>query len=302
MRLAIGRAAVCALSLSLMAAGARAHAQDDLFLPNVHLFRTPLADPMATRISVGLMSTNLLASQGDERPAFTVPDQEQAARETVAAVSVGAIFPLLKLADWEGGGAALIADFKVFSRFRIQLPSRDDMGQDWFVGGGVDWRDELWSGRVAIMHRSSHIGDEFSLATGAQRIEFGSEQLDVTTSYEVPGIARVYGGGSWIFRSYLAWEPLLEPLDIDDRAVLQFGIDREWTPSRDPRLRIYTGVDWHAAERTSWRGGIAAAAGIGVSTPRSLRLMARFYRGNSTMGEFFRTRERYFALELVGEF
>lgn len=300
MRQAIKCGAVCALGLA--AAGGPVQAQDAQILPNVHLFRTPIADPHATRISVGLLSTDLLSNQGDERPPFTVPDQKQAARETVAAVSVGAIFPLLQLADWQGGGAALIADFKVFSRFRIQLPSRDDMGQDWYVGGGVDWRDELWSGRVAIMHRSSHIGDEFSGTTGAQRIEFGSEQLDITTAYDVPRIARVYGGGSWIFRSYLGWEPLLADRDISDRAIVQLGIDREWMPWRDPRLRIYTGVHWHAAERTSWRGGIAAAAGIGVSTPRSLRLMARFYDGNSMMGEFFRTPERYFTVELVGEF
>ena len=57
-----------------------------------------------------------------------------------------------------------------------------------------------------------------------------------------------------------------------------------------------------AAERTNWRGGFAAAAGIGVANQRSLRLMARFYDGNSMMGEFFRTQERYFTLELVGEF
>jgi hypothetical protein len=297
MRLAIVCAAVCVLAF-----GGGVHAQDGRILPNVHLFRTPLADPHATRISVGLMSTNLLERPGDERPPFLVPNQESAAREVVAAVAVGAIFPLLQIAEWEGGGAALVADFKVFSRFRIELPSRDDMGQDWYVGGGVDWRDEPWSGRVAITHRSSHIGDEFSDSTGARRIEFGSEQLDITTAYQVPGIARLYGGGSWIFRSYLGWEPLLQELNINDRAVVQLGIDREWAPWRDPRLRVYTGVDWHAAERTSWRGGVAAAAGIGVSTPRSLRLMLRFYDGNSMMGEFFRTHERYFVFELVGEF
>jgi hypothetical protein len=289
------------MAVSALAAGG-VEGQDARVLPNVRLFRTPIADPHATRISVGLMSTNLLERQGDERPPFTVPNQEDAAREVVAAISIGAIFPLLTVADWDGGGAALIGDFKVFSRFRIELPSRDDMGQDWYVGGGVDWRDDLWSGRVAIMHRSSHIGDEFSDSTGARRIEFGSEQLDITTAYEVPGIARFYGGGSWIFRSYLGWEPLLADLDIHDRAILQLGIDREWTPWRDPRLRLYAGVDWHAAERTDWRGGFAAAAGIGVATPRSLRLMTRFYDGNSMMGEFFRTQERYFVFELVGEF
>lgn len=277
-------------------------AQESRFLPDVRWFRTPIADPMATRISVGLMSTNLLAAQGDERPPFTLPDPEASARETVAAVSIGAIFPLFQVAEWEGGGAALIADAKVFSRFRIEYPSRDDMGQDWYVGGGVDWRDRRWSGRVAIMHRSSHLGDEFMAATGAERIEFGSEQLDITTGYDVPGMGRLYGGGSWIFRSYLGWEPHLRSLGLSDRAVVQLGMDGEWSPWDDPRVRVYAGADFHAAERTAWRGGIAGAAGIGVHTSRSLRLMVRGYSGNSMMGEFFRTRERYVTLELVGEF
>jgi hypothetical protein len=296
------------LTMAVLSAGmlayapARTHAQEGDVLPNTRLFRTPIADPMATRISVGLLRTNLLERQGDERPPFTLENPADDAHETVAAVSIGAIFPFLKLAEWEDGGAVLMGDFKVFSRFRIQYPSRDDMGQDWYVGGGVDWRDKLWSGRVAIMHRSSHIGDEFSKMTGAERIEFGSEQLDVATARDIPGLFRVYGVASLIFRSYLGWEPLLEPLDLSDRAVVQLGIDHEWTPWSDPRLRLYAGADWHAAERTNWRGGIAAAAGIGVANQRSLRLMVRFYDGNSMMGEFFRTPERYFTLELVGEF
>jgi hypothetical protein len=300
MRESIARSACVALLwLCVLCAPA---AGQELFLPEVRYFRSLIADPMAPRISVGLLSTNLLAVQGDERPPFELPDPEESAREVVAAVSIGAIFPLVHLRQWSGGGAALVADARVFSRFRIEYPSRDDMGQDWYVGGGVDWRDRLWSGRVAIMHRSSHIGDEFSAGTGAQRIEFGSEQLDVTTAYDVPGIARVYGAATWIFRSYLGWEPQLRDLGISDRAVVQLGADGEWAPFPDPRVRVYGGVDWHAAERTGWRGGIAAAAGIGVHTGRSLRLMTRFYDGRSMMGEFFRTQERYFTLELVAEF
>jgi hypothetical protein len=288
-------AAACAMPAAVAA-------QRDVFLPDVRYFRTPIADPMATRISVGLMSTNLLSDQGSERPPFTLPDAEQSAREVVAAVSIGAIFPLLQVAQWENGGAVLMADAKVFSRFRIRYPSRDDMGQDWYVGGGVDWRDDRWSGRVAIMHRSSHLGDEFALATGAQRIEFGSEQLDVTTAYDLPGGSRIYGGGSWIFRSYLGWEPHLQDLGLVDRAVLQLGMDGEWTPWEDTRFRVYGGADFHTAERTGWRGGMAGAAGIGVHTTRTLRLMVRGYSGNSMMGEFFLTRERYVTLELVAEF
>ncbi|HUF50340.1 MAG TPA: DUF1207 domain-containing protein [Longimicrobiales bacterium] len=298
----MGLVLIPVLVLVLMLVPAAVQAQSDVILPRVRYFRTPIADPAATRISVGLLATNLLAQQGDERPEFTLPDAEDSAHDVVAAVSVGAVFPLLHVAQWPGGGVTLVSEFKVFSRFRIEYPSRDDMGQDWYVGGGVEARRNEWSGRAAIIHRSSHMGDEFALQTGAQRIEFGSEQLDITAAYDVPGMLRTYGGVTWIFRSYLSWEPLLDGLNIRDRAVVQLGADREWQPFTNRLVALYAGVDAHAAERTDWDVGIAAAAGIGVHNERSLRLMLRAYNGPSMMGEFFRTSERYYALELVAEF
>lgn len=270
-------------------------------MPDVRYFRTPLADPFAQRIAVGILHTNLLETQGPERPPFTVPDPDDASSDVVAAVSLGVIFPLIHVSESERGGVIMYADARVFSRFRLEYESRDDMGQDWFVGGGFEWRRDDWSGRAAIIHRSSHLGDEFIEMTGAERIEFGSEQLDVTAAYELPGIARFYGGGSWIFRSYLGWEPQLVALGVRDHAVLQVGADNVWRPRADSPLAIYGGVDVQTAERTDWDVGIAAAAGIGVQSRRSLRLMARFYDGPSMMGEFFLTSERYLTIELVAE-
>lgn len=270
-------------------------------LPEERYFRPPIADPYAARFSVGLLQTNVLETQGPERPPFTIPDPEDASSDVVAAVGIGAIFPLIRLAQSPRGGVMMYADARVFSRFRIEYESRDDMGQDWFVGGGFEIQRDAWSGRAAIIHRSSHLGDEFIEMTGAERIEFGSEQLDVTAAYDVAGIARVYGGGSWIFRSYLGWEPRLVALGVRDRALFQVGADRVWRPRDGRPLALYAGLDVQTAERTEWDTGIAAALGIGVQTRRSFRLMARFYDGRSTMGEFFLTPERYFTLELVAE-
>lgn len=268
-------------------------------LPDVRHFRTPIADPHGARMSVGLMHTNLLASQGPERPPFTLPDPDDAASDVVAAVGLGAIFPILQVAE----GVIMYADARVFSRFRLEYESRDDMGQDWFVGGGFELRRGAWSGRAAIMHRSSHLGDEFVEMTGAERIEFGSEQLDVTAAYDVEVLhARLYAGGSWIFRSYLGWEPQLVALGVRDRAQLQVGADNVWTPWDDKPLAIYAGLDVQAAERTDWDPGFASAIGFGVQARRSFRLMVRTYEGPSTMGEFFLTPERYVTLELVAEF
>jgi len=300
-----------ALLLFLLPAAVQAQGR---FLPDTSWFRTPLADPHAARISAGLLVTDLLTTQGPERPPFTLPDPDDSAHDVVASVAIGGILPMIELFRSERGGAFLYADGRVFSRFRIEYDSRDDMGQDWYVGGGIEARRDRLSGRVSIMHRSSHIGDEFNIVTGAQRIEFGSEQLDVYGAYDLPFsfgasadlpidvAARVYGGGAWIFRSYLDWEPLLQGLDISDRAVLQAGADAELTPWRDNSVRIFTGLDVHAAERTDWEPGIAAAVGFGVRRDTSLRLMLRYYDGLSQMGEFFLTREKYWSFELVGEF
>jgi hypothetical protein len=270
-------------------------------LPDVRYFRTPVADPYGARLSVGLLQSNVLETQGPERPPFTLPDPDDAASDVVAAVGIGAIFPMIQISESSRGGVMMYADARVFSRFRIEYDSRDDMGQDWFVGGGFEMRRDAWSGRAAIIHRSSHLGDEFIEMTGAERIEFGSEQLDLLAAYEVPGIARVYGGGSWIFRSYLGWEPQLVALGVRDRLLLQIGADNVWRPWAGSPVAVHAGIDVQTAERTEWDTGFAAAVGIGVEARRSLRLMTRFFDGPSTMGEFFLTPERYFTLELVAE-
>jgi hypothetical protein len=293
--------AVTVLLAAMTFHASAAAAQEQRWLPEVRYFRTPIADPFAARTSVGLQHTNVLEAQGPERPPFTLPDPDDAASDVVAAVGIGAILPLIHIAESATGGVTMYADARVFSRFRIEYDSRDDMGQDWFVGGGFEMRRDAWSGRAAIIHRSSHLGDEFIEMTGAERIEFGSEQLDAMAAYDVPGVARFYGGGSWIFRSYLGWEPQLVALGVRDRAVLQAGADHIWRPRQGSPLAVYAGVDVQAAERTEWDVGFAAAAGIGVQSRRSLRLMTRFYDGPSTMGEFFLTPERYVTLELVME-
>jgi hypothetical protein len=271
-------------------------------LPEVRYLRSPLADANAPRIAVALMRTTLLASPGPERPPFELTNAQDAAIDHVAAVGIGAIFPLVQLATWEGGGLNLVVDGRVFARFRIEYRGRDDMGQDWFVGGAVEGARHSLAGRLAVVHRSSHIGDEFVESTGAERIEFGGEELEARVAYDVPGIGRLYGGGSWVFRSYLRWDPRLRALDVRDRGLVQFGADREWRPWSDGRFTLFAGADYFSAERTQWRSAFSAAAGVGVATNRALRLTVRAFDGPSHVGEFFLTHERYISLEIGAQF
>lgn len=272
----------------------------DWLLPRVRYFESPLADPLEPRFGIALVTTNLLAARGPERPLFFIADSADAAFDVQAAAAVGGTLPLIQLAEWPGGGIIVAGEVAAFARFRIEYPSRDDIGTDWFVSMPVEIRDGAWSGRVEIGHRSSHLGDEFIQRTGAERIEFGHESLDMLAAYTFAGIGRIYGGGSWIFRSNTEYEMRNRGLGEHDRFQLQVGGDGEW--QIPGVLHAYGGVDVQAAERSDWRTRIALTGGIGVRRgDRTARLLLRLHDGVSPLGEFFLTDERLFGLELVIE-
>jgi hypothetical protein len=302
------RAALLALFWTLpFAAPTIARAQTEgaarVVLPPYRYFDGPFADPIEPRMSIGLLTTDVLATQGGERPAFFLPDPEDAEFDVQAAAAVGGTIPLLELGIWESGGIILTGQVGVFARFRIEYPSRDDLGQDWIVGGGIEAAWAALSTRVRISHRSSHLGDEFVQVTDAERIEFGGESLDAMAAWEWPGIVRVYGGGSWIFRSYTDKQVLaLVRIGRRDRLLLQLGADGEWS-LRDGPVAIVGGIDWQTAQRTKWRNALALAGGVIVNANgRSIGLVARLFDGASSLGEFFLTQERFWSFELFAEF
>ena len=292
-----------------LAAGAQLRAQSgawDRLLPAQNWFPPPVADPLEPRFSVSLLRTDLLSRRGPERPAFLLPDQEDSNRDVVAAVALGVTFPIASLAEWAGGGLELTGHAAVHSRFRIEYPSRDEMAEDWVVGGGMAAAWDEFAARLRIHHRSSHMGDEFMVVTRlagqtAERIEFGGEAIEATGSYAWEGL-RFYGGGSWIFHSNTAKETVLRFWGRDDWYTVQLGADSEWFPLAGGRLGFNGGIDWQAAQRTNWRGALALAAGVHARNAAMLGFTVRYFTGPSTMGEFFLTKETYVALELTGRF
>jgi hypothetical protein len=291
----------------LMAAPAAAQetAWDRLF-PRVRYFDLVIADPHEPRLSLALVQSNVFeraAEARELRPAFAFPDPEDAASDVQAMVGVGGTVPLWHLVEWEGkGGIVASAHFGVFSRFRIEYPTREDTGQDWFIGMPIELAYNKFSGRFRIMHRSSHLGDELTQITGAQRIEFGGEYADFLAAYEVIDGARVYGGATWNFRSYNDRLPALILRDRYDTGQLQAGFDAQWHPWSEGRVGLIGGVDWQSQQRTNWRSQFGVTGGLAIKTPRrSSSLVARYFHGPSIMGEFFLTPETFWSLEWVVE-
>ena len=297
---------VVALTLAASPVQAQQSNWDRLF-PHVHYFEPLLADPMEPRMALALMQTNLFerAVEGRElRPPFNVPDPDDAASDVEIGVGMGGRIPLWVLADWkEKGGVVASAQFGVFARFRIEYPTREDTGQDWFVGMPIELTYEKFSGRFRIMHRSSHIGDELVVTTGAERIEFGGEYADFIAAYKPIDALRVYGGATWNFRSYTKYLPALFFRDRGDTGQLQAGVDASWYPWSEGRVGLVGGIDWQSQQRTNWRSQFAATGGVNLKVhQRATRLAVRYFHGPSPMGEFFLTPETFWALEWTIDF
>lgn len=298
------------LALVLMTA-ASLHAQEtsfwERFMPRVRYFEPLVADPLEPRMGIGLIQTNVFerAVLGHERlQPFDFPDPEDSSSDVNAAAAIGGSIPLLRLADWgDEGGIVASAQLGVFSRFRIEYPSRDDVGQDWFVGMPFEFRSNEWSGRFRIMHRSSHIGDELVETTGARRIEFGGEFADFLLGYAFMPNTRVYGGATWNFRSYTEQLPALRARDMHDTFALQAGVDGAWYGWSQGRTGLMGGFDWQSAQRTGWRSQFSVAGGFAARVgTQGTKLLLRYFHGPSTLGEFFMTPETLWGVEWVVDF
>jgi hypothetical protein len=303
------RMVFCALALGC-AHHARLHAQDEVsrrFLPLVHYFSPPVADPLEPRLSVGLLRTNLFraAPEGRERiRPFFIPDPQDAANDVDAVASIGGTLPLWLVSGRpDGDGVLVAAQGGVISRFRIEYPTREDVGQDWLVGMPIEFRNGQWSGRVRIMHRSSHLGDELVETTGASRIEVGGEFLDVLAAYSFRPDTRVYGGAAWTFRSYTDKTPVILAQNGNDRIAIQAGAEHASYPWSDGHVGWIAGIDWRRADRTDWDDSLALAGGLSVrSNGRFARFLLRYFTGASLLEQFFLTPENYWSLELAFDF
>jgi hypothetical protein len=289
----------------LGAAPAVSHAQEPItgrFLPGVRHFSNLMADPLEPRMGAGLTYTDILRREGGERPPYVQPSGARDRGEVQGDVALGGTLPLLELQSWEGGGLVLAGQAGVTARFRIERPSRDHFAEDWFVALPVEARWGAWSARARLAHISSHLGDEFMEETGAERIEYGGESLDVHVGYDTRGGVRVYGGGVWNFRSYTIRILRALGLPQQDRFVAQAGLDGLWPVLAGGRAAVVGGFDVKLAERTDWQAQVTAVAGVRVRTlEHGLQLRLRVADGPSQLGEFFLTPERIVTLEFVAE-
>jgi hypothetical protein len=249
-------------------------------LPAGPVMKGALADPREPRVAVGFVMSTLLADDFVARPGQDLPSGLDAANDAHAVVQLGTDFPLLRV------GAVLISiQGSHISRFRLEASDNDHLSSDYLVAFPVSYRHGEWEGRLRLMHRSGHLGDELVLGSTLRRLEFDHEEIDALVARRV-GPLRVYVGGTLTLAS-----------SFDrDKGGWQVGLDGERDIGRG--WSVEGGLDYqrHAIQldgRSSVLAGLKKAGQAG-----RIALEAVYLNGGSPIGEFFLDSERYWGVQL----
>lgn len=187
-----------------------------------------------------------------------------------------------------------------FAQFDLRTESNDLVNADYMIGIPVTFRRGAVTGRASLYHVSSHLGDEFLLATGTARVNVSVETLDARLAREWRGWT-FYGGGELAVRR--------SPGDLPAGA-LRAGVERRGfaeraaTNVRDRRIQPVLAADVGAlgsrgGPRLSAKGGFELSASRhGTTARRSMSVLAEYFTGPSTFGQFYRERIRYAGLAL----
>lgn len=145
--------------------------------------------------------------------------------------------------------------------------------------------------KFAIMHTSSHVGDEWTRETGRQRIGYTREEFALGLAGRVAGHLRLYG------ETGLAYH---QNTDLQRPLRAQAGIEGEWPRSfAGGLLGFYAAGDFQMWEERDYRVDSVVETGISAySGSHRWRVGVRYSDGRGPLAEYFQDTERMFVLGL----
>lgn len=251
--------------------------------PREVLYPRYLADPdaPATGVEIQLYTTTGIEQAGDRRQH----------------VKLGGAFPLLRRLESKPGGRRwqLRLDGGLDAQFD---PSNQTDNTGWDGNYGLMVTSSRADGGLALrfgtFHISAHLGDEWILRTGRERVGYRREELLAGAAWVWGQGRRVYLEGGWAYENL---SPLQEP------ARVQTGFEVEgsapWLPAAGG---WYAALDLSAWEERDWRLDAGVQVGL-VARPRgrAWRLGVVYRDGRVPLGEFFAETEAHFGLGLWTE-
>ncbi len=145
--------------------------------------------------------------------------------------------------------------------------------------------------KVAVLHLSSHLGDEYQERTGIHRINYTREELALGVAWRFRPRWRAYGeaGIAYIMRS-----------EGQDRWRWESGIEYEARPTVfGGRMAWYGAADFSALQERGWRLDTVLQGGlVSRSAGHDYRLFAQWYDGRVPLGQFYSYSEASFSIGL----
>jgi len=143
--------------------------------------------------------------------------------------------------------------------------------------------------RVGSQHDSSHIGDEYTIRTGIERIHYTREEalFGVAWTFQ-PNVT---------FYSELGWgNGLRGGMTFRLESGVQYVSDQKYWKGRASH---FAAIDFRTYEETNWSARLTVQAGywIPVGNRSSVyRVALEYGTGRSVMGQFLWEKETWFAI------
>lgn len=208
----------------------------------------------------------------------TIPDMGS----PITRLAAGGHFGMLRIGPAKPGGrtwqVSIEAGFDALFDAKNRL---DAVGWDGNYGLTVTTASSSRLGlKIAVLHVSAHLGDEYQERTGRERINYTREEVAVGVAWQWSPRWRTYveTGGA-----YRMGHPSLETW----RA--QSGLEFESGPGPcGQKFACFAAVDVSTFEERRWRVDVTANVGIVVhGLGRTTRLFVEWHDGRPTPNEFF---------------
>ena len=231
-------------------------------------FPSPMAGPAARGFGFSRLKIHDL----------TTPDSGEA----FYALKLGSVLGIVRLGDWRLG-----FDAGFLGLFDIDR-SYDNLGWDGNYGFMVAHPvGRKTAARLAWLHTSSHVGDEFAERTGRLRIGYTRQEVALGVSFRPAPAWRLYGE----YGHGLSYDED----DPGEPGRAQAGL--EW--EHGTRWGPYAAMDVQAWEERDWNADLALQTGLAFRADgRRWRMGLEYYDGRVPLGEFFAEDQRHLALGL----
>ena len=131
--------------------------------------------------------------------------------------------------------------------------------------------------KIALLHISAHLGDEYQERTGRPRINYTREEVSVGAAWRWSHRWRAYVESGMGFRR---GDTLLEPWRV------QWGVEHESAAGR--RIGRYAAADFSSMQEREWRVDASVELGIVLrGGGRTSRILLQWHDGRPTANEFF---------------